>query len=109
MRHLIGSRRTWGRLTLAVLLTVTVIAAPATAKGPVFIQPTCPPTGAENGAVLSGSQLRTACVPRRGHGGTGSELALVAAGAALVVLIVAGGLHLATRRAEPLGTPRMSS
>jgi hypothetical protein len=106
MRHMIRSRRTWGSLTLAVLLAVTVLAAPATAKGPVFNQPMCPPT-ARDGAVLSEPQLRPPCV-QRSTSANGGEIALVAGGAALLVLIVAGGLHLATRGAETPATPRLS-
>lgn len=75
-------------LALAVALTLAV-AAPAAAKGPVFYPYTCSPAPCEHRAAVGDRQ-----------GVDGRDAGIVAGSVAVLVLIMAGGMLLATHRRD---------
>ena len=103
MSHKSKSRRRWGLIPLALVLALTlaVVAVPASAKGPVFIPDGCAPV-TERGA--GSDRLRALCESRGAasdrQGVDGADAGIVAGSVALVVLMMAGGMLVATHRRD---------
>jgi hypothetical protein len=102
-------RRRWGVLPLALALAFVVVAVPAAAKGPVFNQSACTPTMGKV-ATTPPPHVRAMCKRHQAaaepSGFNGADAGILAAG--LSVLVVAGGLLVATHRGDAPARPRMS-
>lgn len=89
------SRRRWGLLPVALALAFMVLAVPAAAKGPVFYPHGCSPTAkCEHRAAVGDSK-----------GLDGRSAGIVAGSVAVVVLMMAGGMLVATHRKDAHGRP----
>lgn len=96
------TRRRWGLVSLAVALTLTVVAVPASAKGPAF-----PPYSGCSPATEDGIGLRAPCesgeaaAGRQGSGGAGADI--LGGSVAAIVLMTAGGVLLVVHRQDGAG------
>ena len=89
------SRRRWGLLPVALALVFMVLAVPAAAKAPVFNPHRCSPTGK--------CEYRAAVGESKGL--DGRSAGIVAGSVAVVVLMMAGGMLVATHRKDARGRP----
>jgi hypothetical protein len=103
MSHKTQSRRRWALLPLTLALVFMVVAVPAAAKGPVF-NAACPPSA---GKVPVTTQNRALCqrsaAATDGKGMNGADAGILAGSVAVLVLLMAGGLLVATRRRDAQG------
>ena len=98
--------RRWRLVPLAIALTLAVVAAaPAAAKGPVFYPYACGPGASQAGKAPA--DLRTQCeqhpTARNGQGLSGGEAGIAAGIVGVLVLMIAGGMLVATHRRDAPG------
>jgi hypothetical protein len=99
------SRRRWGVAVLAATLALAVVAAPAVATGPLLDPVGCPTTAARAPMpdhVRAACERRWAARQTTGNRGgfDGSDAGIIAGGVALLVLMMAGGMLVATHRRD---------
>ena len=104
------TRRRWELIPLAVALTLTlaIVALPASAKGPAFVPYTgCTPAtedGVGKAPLHAPCQSGEAVTGRQGSDGAGADI--LAGTVAVLVLVIAGGMLVATHRRDPPGRRR---
>jgi hypothetical protein len=108
MGHRTPARRRWRLVSLALALTLVVaLAAPAAAKGPVIYPSACAPVARES--VKASPRVQELCERHAvadGQGFTAGEARIVAGSVAVLVLMMAAGMLVAThRRDAPAARP----
>lgn len=104
------TKRRWELIPVAVALTLTlaVVALPASAKGPAFVPYTgCSPAtevGTGRDRLHAPCQSGEAVTGRQGSDGAGADI--FAGAVAVVVLVIAGGMLVATHRRDAPGRRR---
>jgi hypothetical protein len=93
------------------VLAFLVLAAPAAAKGPVFNQFGCNPTVGK-GSAPPAPHIRALCQRRQAtsdrHGFNGAAAGIVAGSVGVLVLMMAGGMLVATHRRDGQQAPQVS-